>query len=33
MMQIFFPFPNQIYSKEYPGEDPNDCGRDVKKDE
>jgi alpha-1,6-mannosyl-glycoprotein beta-1,2-N-acetylglucosaminyltransferase len=33
MLQIFYPFPMQIYQKEFPGEHPNDCPRDVKKAE
>ncbi|GFN75696.1 alpha-1,6-mannosyl-glycoprotein 2-beta-n-acetylglucosaminyltransferase [Plakobranchus ocellatus] len=33
VMQIFFPFSQQIYSKEFPGEHPNDCPRNVKKSE
>ncbi|BFZ02173.1 hypothetical protein BsWGS_05212 [Bradybaena similaris] len=33
VMQIFFPFSQQVYSHEFPGEDPNDCPRNVKKDE
>ena len=31
-MQIFFPFPVQIYTHQFPGDDPNDCPRDAKKD-
>jgi len=33
VMQIYFPYPMQIYPKEFPGEDPNDCPRDAKKEE
>ncbi|KAK3784890.1 hypothetical protein RRG08_056845 [Elysia crispata] len=33
MMQIFFPFSQQIYSKEFPGEHPNDCPRNAKRAE
>ncbi|CAG5132403.1 unnamed protein product, partial [Candidula unifasciata] len=33
VMQIFFPFSQQIYSQEFPGEHPNDCPRNVKKAE
>ncbi|KAH9520372.1 Alpha-1,6-mannosyl-glycoprotein 2-beta-N-acetylglucosaminyltransferase, partial [Bulinus truncatus] len=33
VMQIFFPYSQQIYSKEFPGQHPNDCPRNAKKDE
>lgn len=33
VMQIFFPFSQQIYNQEFPGEHPNDCPRDIKKEE
>ena len=28
-MQIFYPYPIQVYSKQFPGEDPNDCPRNI----
>lgn len=31
-MQIFYPYPVQIYTQQFPGDDPNDCPRDAKKD-
>lgn len=31
VLQIYYPYPNQIFSNEFPGEDPNDCPRDIKK--
>ncbi|XP_059157422.1 alpha-1,6-mannosyl-glycoprotein 2-beta-N-acetylglucosaminyltransferase-like isoform X2 [Physella acuta] len=33
VMQIFFPYAQQIYKNEFPGEHPNDCPRNVKKEE
>ena len=33
VMQIFFPVTLQLHPKEFPGEHPNDCPRDVKKPE
>lgn len=33
VMQIFFPFSQQIYNKEFPGEHPNDCPRNAKRAE
>ena len=32
-MQIFYPYPIQVYSKQFPGDDPNDCPRNLNKDE
>lgn len=32
VLQIFFPYSQQIYSDKFPGEDPNDCPRDIKKE-
>lgn len=31
VLQIFYPYSVQLYPHEYPGEDPNDCPRDIKK--
>lgn len=31
VLQIFYPYSIQLYPNEYPGEDPNDCPRDIKK--
>ncbi|XP_072026711.1 alpha-1,6-mannosyl-glycoprotein 2-beta-N-acetylglucosaminyltransferase-like [Amphiura filiformis] len=31
-MQIFYPYSLQIYENEFPGQDPNDCPRDIKRD-
>ncbi|KAK0048563.1 alpha-1 6-mannosyl-glycoprotein 2-beta-N-acetylglucosaminyltransferase [Biomphalaria pfeifferi] len=33
VMQIFFPFSQQIYSTEFPGQHANDCPRNAKRDE
>ena len=33
VLQIFYPYPIQIYPNEFPGEDPNDCPRNMKKAE
>ncbi|XP_060074336.1 alpha-1,6-mannosyl-glycoprotein 2-beta-N-acetylglucosaminyltransferase-like [Ylistrum balloti] len=33
VMQIYFPVTLQLHPKEFPGQDPNDCPRDVKKEE
>ncbi|XP_046358531.1 alpha-1,6-mannosyl-glycoprotein 2-beta-N-acetylglucosaminyltransferase-like [Haliotis cracherodii] len=33
VMQIFFPFSQQIYQTGFPSEHPNDCPRDIKKDQ
>ncbi|CAG2203005.1 MGAT2 [Mytilus edulis] len=33
VMQIFFPVSAQLHPKEFPGEHPNDCPRNVKKDQ
>ncbi|KAL8605987.1 hypothetical protein ACOMHN_067170 [Nucella lapillus] len=33
VLQIFFPHSQQIYHNRFPGEDPNDCPRDIKKDQ
>ena len=32
-MQIFYPYPMQIHPNEFPGEDLNDCPRDIKRDQ
>lgn len=32
VLQIFFPFSYQLYPKQFPGTDPNDCPRDITKD-
>ncbi|XP_061757291.1 alpha-1,6-mannosyl-glycoprotein 2-beta-N-acetylglucosaminyltransferase [Nerophis ophidion] len=31
VLQIFFPFSIQLYPQEFPGNDPNDCPRDIPK--
>lgn len=33
VLQIFFPFSIQLYPQEFPGSDPNDCPRDIPKNE
>lgn len=33
VIQIFYPFSIQMHPHEFPGEDPNDCPRDIKKDQ
>lgn len=33
VLQIFFPHSQQIYHNRFPGEDPNDCPRDIQKDQ
>nr|KAG5690833.1 hypothetical protein BaRGS_031185 [Batillaria attramentaria] len=33
VLQIFFPYSQQIYHDRFPGNDPNDCPRDIKKDQ
>ncbi|XP_063703413.1 alpha-1,6-mannosyl-glycoprotein 2-beta-N-acetylglucosaminyltransferase isoform X2 [Culicoides brevitarsis] len=33
VIQIFYPYSIQTHPHEFPGEDPNDCPRDVKKEE
>ncbi|MEQ2272944.1 hypothetical protein XENORESO_017944 [Xenotaenia resolanae] len=33
VLQIYFPFSTQLYPKEFPGQDPRDCPRDISKDE
>jgi hypothetical protein len=33
VMQIFFPYSIQLFPNEFPGEDPRDCPRNVKKEE
>ncbi|CAN9507786.1 unnamed protein product [Ophioblennius macclurei] len=33
VLQIYFPFSTQLYPKEFPGQDPRDCARDISKDE
>ncbi|XP_076026973.1 alpha-1,6-mannosyl-glycoprotein 2-beta-N-acetylglucosaminyltransferase [Genypterus blacodes] len=32
VLQIYFPFSSQLYPKEFPGQDPRDCPRDITKD-
>lgn len=32
VLQIFFPFSTQLYPNEFPGQDPQDCPRDISKD-
>ena len=32
-MQIFYPYSIQTHPKEFPGESPNDCPRNAKKDQ
>lgn len=32
VLQIYFPFSTQLYPKEFPGQDPRDCPRDISKD-
>ncbi|CAF1362540.1 unnamed protein product [Rotaria sordida] len=32
VIQIFYPFSQQLYPDEFPGPDPNDCPRDIGKD-
>ncbi len=32
-MHIFFPFAAQLHPDSYPGSDPNDCPRDIDKEE
>ncbi|CAF4652890.1 unnamed protein product, partial [Rotaria sp. Silwood2] len=31
VIQIFYPFSQQLYPDEFPGLDPNDCPRDIAK--
>lgn len=31
VVQIYFPFSTQLYPKEFPGQDPQDCPRDISK--
>ncbi|XP_046577049.1 alpha-1,6-mannosyl-glycoprotein 2-beta-N-acetylglucosaminyltransferase-like [Haliotis rubra] len=33
VLQIFYPYPIQAYNKMFPGDDPNDCPRDLSLDE
>ncbi|CAN0401569.1 unnamed protein product [Lampetra fluviatilis] len=33
VLQIFFPFSLQVYPNEFPGQDPNDCPRDISLEE
>lgn len=33
VLQIYFPFSMQLYPKEFPGQDPRDCHRDMSKDD
>ncbi|GLV45035.1 Mannosyl (alpha-16-)-glycoprotein beta-12-N-acetylglucosaminyltransferase [Carabus blaptoides fortunei] len=33
VMQIFYPYSIQTHPHEFPGEDPNDCPRDIKKEQ
>ncbi|XP_071054481.1 alpha-1,6-mannosyl-glycoprotein 2-beta-N-acetylglucosaminyltransferase isoform X2 [Onthophagus taurus] len=33
VMQVFYPFSIQTHPNEFPGEDPNDCSRNLKRDE
>lgn len=33
VMQIFYPYSIQTHPNEFPGEDPNDCPRDIKKEQ
>lgn len=33
VLQIFFPYSQQIYYNRFPGEHPNDCPRDIKKEQ
>lgn len=32
VIHIFFPFSDQLYPNQFPGTDPNDCPRDIKRD-
>lgn len=32
VLQIYFPFSTQLYPREFPGQDPRDCPRDISKD-
>lgn len=32
VFHIFFPFSDQLYPNQFPGTDPNDCPRDIKRD-
>ncbi|XP_020779663.1 alpha-1,6-mannosyl-glycoprotein 2-beta-N-acetylglucosaminyltransferase [Boleophthalmus pectinirostris] len=32
VLQIYFPFSTQLYPNEFPGQDPQDCPRDISKD-
>lgn len=32
VIHIFFPFSDQLYPNQFPGTDPNDCPRDIKKE-
>lgn len=33
VMQIYYPFSIQTHPNEFPGEDPNDCDRNLKKEQ
>ena len=33
VIQVFFPFSLQLYPNKFPGEDPKDCPRNMKKEE
>lgn len=33
VIQIFYPYSIQMHPHEFPGEDPNDCPRDIKKEQ
>uniref|UniRef100_A0A1A7XH02 Uncharacterized protein n=2 Tax=Iconisemion striatum TaxID=60296 RepID=A0A1A7XH02_9TELE len=33
VLQIYFPFSSQLYPKEFPGQDPRDCPRDISKED
>lgn len=33
VMQLFYPYSLQTHQLEFPGEDPNDCPRDIKKEQ
>lgn len=32
VIQIFFPFADQLYPDQFPGTDPNDCPRDISRE-
>lgn len=33
VLQIYFPYSTQLYPKEFPGQDPRDCPRDISKED